>query len=251
MDCREIERFLDHYLDGEFASGDAAALEEHLHLCPGCRRLALAELHLREGLRRQLNPPPALSPALRDRLVSAALSRVPRGVRWRDLFRPVILAPAGAALTAALLLTLWVAWPSDREFDRFIDHSILAHESALPAEVEGDEAAITRYVRERARFDARPPLDSAEARLVGARLTNLGAAPAVQYRYLVEGHPISVLQVPISVADSRARGLEAAVRFVGDRGRLGVSVFEDGGLQNAAVGDLPARDLVRLVPASY
>jgi len=250
MDCKDIERFLDHYLDGEFSEGDAAALEEHLRSCPACRGLAMAEVNLRRGLQQQLNPAPALPAARRERLVDGALSRV--GDRsWRDLFRPVILIPASAGLTLALMAAIWIAWPSSGAYDHFIDDSVMAHESELPSEVVGDEETITSYVKEKARFDARPPLRSEKARLIGARLTRVGSTPAVQYRYLVGGREVTVVQTPAPLTDERARGLKAAVRFVGDRGRLGVGVFEDRGLQNAAIGDMPGKDLIRLVPASY
>ena len=250
MECKDVQRFLDHYLDGEFSEGDAAALEEHLRSCPACRGLALAEVNIRRGIQQQLGPAPAFTAARRKRLVEGALARVEnRG--WRDLFRPVVLIPASAGLTLALVVAIWIAWPAPDAYDHFIDDSVMAHESELPPEVEGDEETITNYVREKARFDARPPLHSERARLVGARLTRVGSTPAVQYRYLVGGRQVTVVQTPAPLTGERARGLAAAVRFVGDRGRLGVGVFEDRGLQNAAIGDMPGKDLLRLVPASY
>ena len=250
MDCRDVDRFLDHYLDGEFSEADSGALEEHLGSCPSCRRLALAEVHLRRGIEEKLNPAPVLTAARRQAIIEGALSQV-SGRRWLDLFRPAILVPASAGVTLALVAALWIAWPSSSEYDHFIDDSIMAHESELPSEVEGDEAEIADFVREKARFDARPPLQSDDARLVGARLTRVGTTPAVQYRYIVAGREVTVVQTPAPLSDERARGLEAAVRFVGDRGRHGVGVFEDRGLQNAAVGEMPGKDLIRLVPASY
>jgi anti-sigma factor RsiW len=250
MDCTDVDRFLDHYLDGEFSEADSAALEEHLRACGDCRGLALAEVNIRRGIAEKLNPAPALPEARRESIIEGALAKA-RGPRWLDLFRPAILVPASAGITLALVAALWFAWPSGGEYDHFIDDSIMAHESELPSEVEGDEAQIADYVREKARFDARPPLKSDDARLVGARLTRVGTTPAVQYRYIVAGRPVTVVQTPAPLAGERARGLEAAVRFVGDRGRHGVGVFEDAGLQNAAVGEMPGKDLLRLVPASY
>ncbi len=250
MNCRDVDRFLDHYLDGEFSEADSAALGEHLENCSGCRRTALAEVNIRRGIEAKLNPAPVLPVARRDAIIEGALART-NGSRWLNLFRPAILIPASAGITLALVAALWMAWPSGGEYDRIIDDSIMAHESELPSEVEGDEAQIADYVRQKARFDARPPLHSDEARLVGARLTRVGATPAVQYHYLVAGRPVTVVQTPAPLSGERARGLEAAVRFVGDRGRLGVGVFEDAGLQNAAIGEMPGKDLIRLVPASY
>ena len=250
MDCKDVDRFLDHYLDGEFSEADSAALEEHLGACEGCRRLALAEVNLRRGIAAKLNPPQVLPAARRDSIIEGALART-SNARWANLFRPVVLIPASAGITLALVAALWIAWPGPGEYDHFIDDSIMAHESELPSEVEGDEAKIADFVRQKARFDARPPLRSEDARLVGARLTRVGTTPAVQYRYIVAGHPVTVVQTPAPLDTERARGLEAAVRFVGDRGRHGVGVFEDHGLQNAAIGEMPGKDLLRLVPASY
>ncbi len=250
MDCKDVQRFLDHYLDGEFSEGDAATLEEHLRSCSACRNLAQAEVNIRRGIQQQMGPAPALPVARREALIDGALARV-KGRSWQDLFRPVILIPASAGLTLALVAAIWIAWPSPGAYDHFIDDSVMAHETELPSEVMGDEETITNYVKEKARFDARPPLHNERARLVGARLTRVGSNPAVQYRYLVGGRQVTVVQTPAPPTGERARGLEAAVRFVGDRGRLGVGVFEDRGLQNAAVGDMPGKDLIRLVPASY
>ena len=195
MDCKDVDRFLDHYLDGEFSEADSAALEEHLGACEGCRRLALAEVNLRRGIAAKLNPPQVLPAARRDSIIEGALART-SNARWANLFRPVVLIPASAGITLALVAALWIAWPGPGEYDHFIDDSIMAHESELPSEVEGDEAKIADFVRQKARFDARPPLRSEDARLVGARLTRVGTTPAVQYRYIVAGHPVTVVQTP-------------------------------------------------------
>ena len=47
MDCEEVDRFIDVYLDGELDIGRRLALEQHLTLCPLCRSLLEERLEFR------------------------------------------------------------------------------------------------------------------------------------------------------------------------------------------------------------
>ena len=61
MDCKEVDRFIDVYLDGELPIGRRFALEQHLNLCPFCRFLTDERLEFRtffaaNGPRHNISP---------------------------------------------------------------------------------------------------------------------------------------------------------------------------------------------------
>lgn len=250
MDCKEIASYLHLYLDGEFDGKDSAAVEEHLRHCGACRAQVNAEINFQNALRSRMSPPPRISDARRRRITEAALGLGQQRERRFLLSWPGLLMPAGGLVAAAVLAVLLMPPTNSPEVDGFIQETVAAHESELPVEISGDEASIMAYIRARTRFDPQPPIQHADAKLVGARLTRVGNQMAVIYRYQYKDHPISVVQTPAD-ATSDDQIKQQLVRFSGERGGHGVTMFENGNYRNAAIADLPSGELLRLVPASY
>ena len=67
MNCREVIRFVDAYVDSELDVSSALRAEEHLKTCPRCRALEANVRLLQQAVRRhtELNAAPG---ALRTRL---------------------------------------------------------------------------------------------------------------------------------------------------------------------------------------
>lgn len=63
--CEEVDDLLSEYLDGELGARDAAEVEVHLAICPGCARFAeelaatVAALHRLAPTRSRPSPPPS------------------------------------------------------------------------------------------------------------------------------------------------------------------------------------------------
>jgi mycothiol system anti-sigma-R factor len=126
MDCREFQKFLHVFLDGEFDERDQGEVQGHLRECAACRRQAEFERWFREGVRRSVRAE-APPPHLRERiLVSLDREASPRALRF--------LRDSAAPLAAMLLLTalLGYTW-SLANFAPFGGPSSPARASARPA----------------------------------------------------------------------------------------------------------------------
>jgi mycothiol system anti-sigma-R factor len=249
MDCREFRDYLYLYLDGEFGEQESLAMEEHMRGCPACRAEASAELEFLKTIRDRCAEPESMPEARRQRV----LGRLDEALNppARDpfaFFRPLVLLPGAAAAALLLVLLVQALRGGGGDEDAFIRESVAAHESALPTEVEGSEDQVLRYLQARSGLAPRVPLRGQDLRLVGARIDRVGSLPAVVYSYDYHGRPVSVVQYdPGGLAVDK---IPAGLPFV-KAGGYGVSLFNTGGYLNAAVGDLPERELLKVVPASY
>lgn len=104
MNCEEVRRYIDVYIDGEFDSQDSAELEGHVIACLECRQLVDGERQFREALRGKLSPIPAPS-----HLRESVLEQLEGGGSRTSRPSPVWSRAAVAALAAGIALTLW--WP--------------------------------------------------------------------------------------------------------------------------------------------
>jgi anti-sigma factor RsiW len=190
MECRDLERSLDAYLDGEFDERERSDAAAHLAVCAPCRSLTEQQQHLRDGLRgclrRALGGEAGEAPAaLRLRVVEALAHE--RRPAWRRA-APVVLA---AAIAAALLLALLPRGASGP--DPIVVESASRHARDLPLEISAASVgpeSIASWFAGKLDFNPRPPrFAQPEVRLVGARLSHVGDHPAAYMRYaLPRGH---------------------------------------------------------------
>jgi anti-sigma factor RsiW len=256
MDCGELHRMLDAYLDGELAAPEQAEADDHLGACEACRGVAQREGTLRAALRRQLKA--ALGPgsphgrapdALHDR-IRTALHRERRPL-WRRALAPLPIS-ALAACVAGVLVVL----ATHGGTDPLVEEAIRKHTRDLPLEVTaasmGPES-VGRWFAGKLDFNAAPPRFRADqVRLVGARLSNIQDRPAAYVRYeLPQGHlGLFILDDPQRRFGDAARilsiGPASTVRVVNARG-YNVAVWRRNEIVYSLVSDLDADDLARLV----
>ncbi len=119
IDCRDVERMLSVYYDGELESSSAVPVHQHLSHCPACREAlhkleALSQLVSEED--RLLVPPPQLAwNRFSQQLPGNGPSDSPRHRRRREAGRPIIgglpLPRLPLAIAASFLLLVGsVAW---------------------------------------------------------------------------------------------------------------------------------------------
>jgi anti-sigma factor RsiW len=255
MDCRELERSIDAYLDGEFDDRERAEAEAHLAGCPRCHAAAHAQGKLRFALRAKLHEAMAAPAAagrapahLRARVTeSLALRRRPL---WLRLLTPVPLATMAACAAGAM-----VVLSTHAGNDALIEDAIRNHHRDLPLEFTTaamGEGAIPAWFRDKLDFHATPPHFTANGvTVVGGRLSNVRELPAAYIRYqLPRGRAgLFIVDDPGRHFDAVGRAVRLGpqvVRVVNAAG-YNVAVWRQDEIVYSLVSDLEEGDLFELV----
>jgi anti-sigma factor RsiW len=233
LECREIERLLDGYLDGELDLARSLDFETHVESCAACaaaleRGRALKGAIARapyfrapETLRRKIAPPTS---------AKALPMSMPYG--WMAL----------AAGIAALALVLWrVGAPGAAPLDREV---VAAHVRSLQANHLLDVASTDQHTVKpwfTGKLDFAPDVKDLSAQgfpLVGGRLDYLDGRALAALVYRRRQHTINVFTWPTRRADSAPR-LESLQGF-------NVAHWRGAGMEWWAVSDASAADLEQL-----
>jgi anti-sigma factor RsiW len=208
MDCRELERSVDAFLDDEFDARERAEAEAHLAGCPRCSAAVGAQARIRAAIRQKLREamapagPAGRAPAaLRERL-TRSLARQRRPL-WRRAFAPLPLATVAACAAGVLVVLATHSGNPD-----LLEDAVRKHHRGLPLEVSA--AAMPGWFA--GKLDFRPSLPhftDATVRIEGGRLSNLREYPAAYVRYqLPRG------QVGLFIVDDPNRRFDAPGRDV-------------------------------------
>lgn len=260
MDCGEIERSIDAFLDGEFDARERAEVDVHLTACPRCRGLAERQAHLRQAIRAKLREamtPPAAAgraPAALRARIEAEL-RQPRPL-WRRALSPIPIATAAACAAGAL-----VVLATHGGNDGLIDEAVAKHHRDLPLEVTAasvGEGSIPDWFTGKLDFHPSPPRFRADGvRVLGARLSQLREWPAAYIRYeLPRGRAgLFIVDDPGGRFGTTGREVRigpSVVRLVASRG-YNVAIWRQNEIVYSLVSDLDEatlRDLVRTAQAA-
>lgn len=256
MDCSELERSIDAYLDDEFDVPERAEADAHLAACPRCQALAESRRRLLQAVRAKLREamaPPASAgcapPALRARVQEAlAHSRRPL---WRRALSPLPIATAAACAAGALLVIA-----THHGDEALVEEAVTKHHRGLPLEVVaanvGGEGPILRWLADQLDFHPSPPHFRGDGvHLVGARLSHLREWPAAYIRYdLPRGHAgLFIVDDPQRRFDAAGREVKVGpkvIRLVAARG-YNVAVWRDAEIVYSLVSDLDEAALYDLV----
>ncbi len=259
MDCRELERTLEPYLDGELEARELAEADAHLARCAPCRDFLEARSRARALVRARLRE--AMGPggeagrapeALRAR-IAEALERERRSP-WRRAFSPIPLA-ALAACAAGVLVVL----AGHSASDPLVEETVRKHARDLPLELSAAAVtadAIPAMLASKLDFYPRPPRFRAPGlSLVGARLSTISDRPAAYMRYQTpHGHMgLFIIDDPGGEVGRMGRAVKvgpATVRLMNSRG-YNVAVWRQREIVYSLVSDLDESDLVRLVETAH
>jgi anti-sigma factor RsiW len=255
IECGDLARGVDAYLDGEFDARERAEVDAHLARCAACRAVVETQGRLRAALRaslREAMAPPAAAgrapPALRAR-IEASLARERRPL-WRRMFAPLPLG-ALAACAAGALLVLATHGPDDA----LVVEAVRSHHRRLPLEVMAasvGEASIPAWFAGKLDFHpSPPPFRGAGVHVLGARLSNLRELPAAYIRYeLPRGQAgLFIVDDPRRTFDPGGRAVQVGpqvLRMVNARG-YNVAVWRENEIVYSLVSDLDEAALFELV----
>jgi anti-sigma factor RsiW len=187
IDCTELERSIDAYVDGEFDGPERTEADLHLASCDRCRALVARRAALRAALRAKLReamtPPSAAGrapDALRARIEHDLARR--RRPLWRRALSPIPVATL-AACAAGAVLVLGIHW-SDATL---AEEAIRSHHRDLPLDwiaASSGDAMIPAWFADKLEFRPSPPRFHAQGvRLLGARFSHIRDFQAAYVRY--------------------------------------------------------------------
>jgi anti-sigma factor RsiW len=255
IDCGELERSVDAWLDGEFDERERAEVDAHLAACPRCRAVAEGRALSRAALRAKLREamgegaPAGRAPAALRARVEQALARSRRPL-WRRALAPVPIATL-AACAAGVLVVLATHAPDEA----LLEEAINKHHRGLPLEVTAasiGEGSIPAWFVGKLDFNPAPPqFRERGVRLVGARLSHLREWPAAYIRYeLPRGQAgLFIVDDPqhrFGEAGREVREGDSVVRLVNARG-YNVAVWRQDEIVYSLVSDLDEHALFQLV----
>ena len=255
IECADLTRGVDAYLDGEFDARERAEVDAHLARCPACRTLVETQGRVRAALRaslREAMAPPAAAgraPAALRARIEASIARERRPV-WRRLVSPLPLGALAACAAGALLVVT-----THGGDDAMVVDAVRSHHRGLPLEVMAasvGEASIPAWFAGKLDFHpSPPPFHGDGVHVLGARLSNLRELPAAYIRYALPHGQAGLFIVDDPRRTFAPGGREVQVgpqvlRVVNARG-YNVAVWRENEIVYSLVSDLDEAALFELV----
>jgi anti-sigma factor (TIGR02949 family) len=164
VDCQEVKKFLQVYIDGELDAEDRRILEEHLAACPVCRASVEYERRFRDAIRARI--PKVTAPEDFKQQLSEAIAQVPSR---RPVLRRLVWGFVPA--TAALALVITFTWTVTSGFTPLVDEAVLQHSASPPVEINtSDSDQVEDWFRAKVDFNVALPRFPEKISLDGARL---------------------------------------------------------------------------------
>jgi len=251
--CAGISRFVDTYLDGEFAETDRAEFEGHLAECETCRGKVRVQAEWKAAIKAAA-PREQAPEGLRNR-VAHDLRRI--GAReskpmlsWRAWAVRAMPAAAAVGLLATFMISK-VQW-SPVAADVVAKHQKLPN---LPLDVSGGTDHVKQWYADKVDFPVRVPqlCRQTACPLRGGRLASVGDKPAAYLQYEVNGDKVSVFifdasDLPIETRRKAVIG-NREVYFDQEHG-YNVALFRDRGVGYAIASDLDQDQMMKLVSSA-
>jgi len=240
MACEEWRGKLDRYLDGELASGEAAALGAHLRGCAGCAADVLERVQLKRSVQmagRRYEPGTELRSKITKMVATKPRRRSFR--RWQ-----FALIPALVVLVAVFWLNPYLGREqSGRVYSELADLHVSTLASSTPVDVVStDRHTVKPWFQGKIPFTFNlPELPGSEFSLLGGRVVYLDQVAGAHLIYQIRKHEISVFIFPERDAESRGlpSGAANAVSFNAES-------WTHNGLRYFVIGDASPADIQAL-----
>lgn len=267
MNCEIVRRYIDAYIDSEVDATVQLEFERHLSECPRCGEdvtfARAVKAHVRDQLR-TTRAPEALRAKIAVALDAASASKASAiGSSWAIKLRPLApryAIPIAAAAAAAIGVSYIVSQPENAAdagpravgaaAAPIFEDVVRVHSSELPPDVVGEKPEVASYFRNRVHFPVRPAaFERRDARLIGARLSNVRDQRAAALYYDVGGKRLTVVVFDggeqVYDGSQRARMLGRDLFYRQVHGYT-VPVRNQDGLSYAFAGDMDRQSLLRL-----
>ena len=245
--CAGISRFVDTYLDGEFAETDRAEFEGHLGECETCRAKVRVQAEWKQAIKAAA-PREQAPAALRNRVARSIARESKPMLSWRAW--AVRAMPAAAAV--GLLATFMI---SKVQWSPVAADIVAKHAKMTPIEVSGGNEQVRKWYADKVDFPVRVPqlCRQQQCSLRGARLSSIADKPAAYLVYDVNGDKVSVFifdanDVPIETRRRQVIG-NREVYFDQEHG-YNVALFRDRGVGYAIASDLDQDQMMKLVSSA-
>ena len=245
--CAGISRFVDTYLDGEFAETDRAEFEGHLGECETCRGKVRVQAEWKTAIKAAA--PRELAPAaLRNRVARSIARESKPMLSWRAW--AVRAMPAAAAV--GLLATFMI---SKVQWSPVAADVVAKHQKMMPSEVSGGPDQIKKWYADKVDFPVRVPqlCRQTACPLRGGRLASVGDKPAAYLVYDVHGDKVSVFVFDASdmpIETRRKTVIDNREVYFDQEHGYNVALFRDRGVGYAIASDLDQEQMVKLVSSA-
>ncbi|RJO63197.1 MAG: hypothetical protein C4523_20720 [Myxococcales bacterium] len=190
MNCRDADKYLLAYIDGEFDGAESSEIEQHFKFCPACRRKVEFELWFKRGVK-TANPPEVRAPAS----LRAAVHRTYREEQVRRIPWALKLAPAAAVV----LVFAWIFFQPSIDISMpIVEASVDRHTDNTPFDVQSpDPKQVADYFTTRIKYAVRlPQFRHTNLELLGGRVATLRDAPVAYVAYQGNGRRYSIIAAP-------------------------------------------------------
>ncbi len=245
MNCKEVKRHLDAYMDGELEAGAMLEVDNHLEGCDRCSAAILVKRRLKCELE-DLGKVKAPEYLQKQILGSTG--------RRRQMRKGAMIAagPLAAAAAFLIMFTLPEAESPEEPLAAVVEDVVERHVRELPMEVQGpDPVRAASWFRGKVDFPVHAPnLNLKRASFEGARLSNVRTHQAAHMTYNMDGHRVTLMIFnPRTALFRGGRQVKVGRRNVllGRRNGFNVAVFFDGDMAYALSSDLSQDRLLRLV----
>ncbi len=239
--CAGVQRFVDAYLDGEFADSDRAELEAHVQSCEPCRNKVRAQADWKAAIKAAA--PCEQAPAGLKNKVQRAIAReakpLPPLRKWAVRVMPVAAA-AGLLISMGISRVNWSPMAAD---------VVAKHQRNLPIEITGGADQLRKWYSDKVDFPVRP-LILPHGSLRGGRLANIRDRQAAYLVYDVQGNKVSVFIFdPRDLQfDSRRKTVVSNHEvFLDEERGYNVALFRDRGIGYAIAGEMDPDQMIKLV----
>ena len=248
MDCQEIRKFLQVFIDEELDEEERLQVEDHLAQCEPCRALSCYERRFRDAIRARV---PRALPSAGFRV---QLRETMAGAREQWVFpRKLVWGTVPAVLVLAIMIPF--AWTVTSGFSPMVDEVVDQHSSEPPVEVTSSNLdEVEGWFRKKVNFLVNlPRFQGQKFDLVGARLSTVDRqrAALIRYRRNLANFTLFVVTDPNDSYEGRSCQYIHAKKFCLTELRgYTVVIWHNRGLAYSMVGEAPAQELLELLSAA-